>query len=85
MLGLGGDWEKISSCFSFVREHFLSTASPWYDVIYRYIFTRLDLRDLCHLRRLSTEYRVLVDNYIATMDTLDVSSYRDFEPSSFEV
>ncbi|KAK2588985.1 hypothetical protein KPH14_001834 [Odynerus spinipes] len=57
---------------------------PWYDVIYRHIFIRLDLRDLCHLRRLSTEYRVLVDNYIATLDTLDVSSYRDFEPSSFE-
>lgn len=59
---------------------------PWYDVIYRHIFIRLDLRDLCNLRCLSsTEYRVLVDNYIATWDTLDISSYTDFEPNSFEV
>lgn len=59
---------------------------PWYDVIYSHIFIRLDLRDLCNLRRLSsTEYRVLVDNYIATWDTLDLSSYTDFEPNSFEV
>ncbi|KAL2742710.1 F-box/LRR-repeat protein 15 isoform X2 [Vespula maculifrons] len=58
---------------------------PWYDVIYRHIFIRLDLRDLCNLRCLSsTEYRVLVDNYIATWDTLDISSYTDFEPNSFE-
>ncbi|XP_015585994.1 F-box/LRR-repeat protein 15 isoform X2 [Cephus cinctus] len=59
---------------------------PWNDVVYTQIFSRLDLQDLVRLRCLSTEFEVLVDNYIATWETLDLSRWHvSFEPSAFEV
>jgi len=57
----------------------------WEDVVFPNIFARLTIKDCFNLRSTSKECQSMVDEYFKKIRRIDLSQYKSFTPSAFEV